>query len=86
MKYILLGLMLLTGTLVQAQNTFKARVVDADENEPLLGATVKINQTKGAVADLNGYVEISNIETDTIQVSVSYVGYRPFKKTFVFPL
>lgn len=86
MKHLLLGLMLLSGILVQAQNTFKARVVDADENEPLFGATVKISSSKGAVADINGYVEIHNIETDTIQVSVSYVGYRTFKNTYVFPL
>ena len=86
MKYILLWLMILTGTLAQAQNTFKARIVDAEENEPLLGATVKISSTKGAVADLSGYVEIPNIDTDTIQVSVSFVGYRPFTQTYIFPL
>ena len=86
MKYIFLGLMLLSGTLIQAQNTFKARVVDADENEPLLGATVKISQTRGAVTDLNGYVEIPDIDADTIEVSVSYVGYKPFNETYVFPL
>ena len=40
--------MFLTGALVQAQNTFKARVVDSEANEPLLGATVKISQTRGA--------------------------------------
>ncbi|MEO1254131.1 MAG: hypothetical protein AAFY41_04465 [Bacteroidota bacterium] len=43
MKNIFIGLMLLSGTLVQAQNTFKTRVVDAEANEPLLGATIKIN-------------------------------------------
>ncbi|MEM6524667.1 MAG: TonB-dependent receptor [Bacteroidota bacterium] len=86
MKYIFIGLMFLTGTLVQAQNTFKVRVVDADENEPLLGATVKISQTKGAIADLNGYVEIPDIGADTIEVSVSYVGYKPFNEIYVFPL
>ncbi|MEM9297190.1 MAG: TonB-dependent receptor [Bacteroidota bacterium] len=86
MKNIFIGLMLLSGTLVQAQNTFKTRVVDAEANEPLLGATVKINPTKGAVTDLNGYVEISGINADTIRVSVSYVGYEPFSKTYVFPL
>ncbi|MEM9859703.1 MAG: TonB-dependent receptor plug domain-containing protein, partial [Bacteroidota bacterium] len=86
MKNIFIGLMLLSGTLVQAQNTFKTRVVDAEANEPLLGATIKINPTKGAVTDLNGYVEISGINADTIRVSVSYVGYEPFSKTYVFPL
>lgn len=78
--------MLPTGTLLQAQNTFKARVVDAEENEPLIGATLKISPTKGAVTDLNGYVEILNIDTDTILASISYVGYRPFEQTYILPL
>lgn len=86
MKYIITWLMILTVTLAQAQNTFKARIVDTEETEPLIGATVKISSTKGAIADLNGYVEIPNIDTDTIQVSVSFVGYRPFKQTYIFPL
>ena len=86
MKHIIIELMLLTAALAQAQNTFTARVIDAEGNEPLLGATVKISPTKGAVTNLKGYVEITNIEADTIQVLVSYVGYEPFRKTYIFPL
>ncbi|MDW3193009.1 MAG: TonB-dependent receptor [Cytophagales bacterium] len=86
MKIILLWLAFLVGTLVQAQNTFKARVIDAEENEPLFGATVKIGPNKGAVTDINGYVEINNIIDDTITVSVSFVGFKPFKSSYVLPL
>lgn len=86
MKYLIISLLTLWGTVVQAQNTFQARVVDAEENTPLLGATVKIGPTKGAVTDINGYVEIPNIDADTIHVTVSYVGYNPVIYTYVFPL
>lgn len=86
MKFIMLWLVFLTGTLAQAQHTFKARVIDVEENELLLGASVKISSTQGAVTDLNGYVEIANITVDTIQVLVSYLGYAPFQDTFVLPI
>ena len=86
MKYLIISWLTFWGTLVQAQNTFQARVVDAEENEPLFGATVKISPAKGAVTDINGYVEIPNIDADTIQVTISYVGYNPVKNTYVFPL
>lgn len=86
MKTILLWLAFLTGTLAQAQHTFKARIVDAEENEPLFGATVKTGPTTGAVTDLNGYVEITNIVGDTITVSVSFVGYQPFSSIYALPV
>ncbi len=78
--------MFLTGTSAYAQNTFKARIIDAEENEPLPGATLKISSFQGAVADLNGYVEITDISDDTIQVFASYVGYQSFQATYIFPL
>ncbi len=86
MKNLLLWLTFLTGTLAQAQNTFVARIIDAEENEPLFGATVKIGPSNGAVADLNGHVEITNIPADTILVSVSFVGYKSFEFTYIFPI
>ena len=85
-RYFIICLPLLSGLLVQAQNTLRVRIIDAEENEPLSGAGVKINPGGGAVADLNGYVEVSDIEVDTLQVSVSYVGYKPFKASYTFPL
>ena len=65
--------MFLTGTSAYAQNTFKARIIDAEENEPLPGATLKISSFQGAVADLNGYVEITDISDDTIQIGRAHV-------------
>ncbi|WP_221409044.1 TonB-dependent receptor [Reichenbachiella versicolor] len=85
MKYILLCYLFLSGMLAKAQNTFEAIIVD-DENEPLIGATVHISTTQGAVTDYNGYVEITNIKDDTIRVRVSFVGYETFYKTYSLPI
>ncbi len=85
MKYIIYGLLWLSATTAYSQNTFKAQVSDALTNEPLLGATVRIND-QGFVTDSNGLVDISGIQADTIDVMVSYVGYQPFQQTYIFPL
>ena len=73
-------------TAVYGQYTFKARVIDAETKAPLLGATAQISATKGAVANAEGYLEIKDINSDTIEVTVSYVGYERFVKTYVLPL
>ncbi len=76
----------LIGTMAHAQYIFTARIIDADDGEPLLGATVSVSTTKGGVSDINGYLEIRNIEEDSFQISVSYVGYQPFSASYYFPL
>ncbi len=78
--------MTLWGSWVHAQNSFKARIIDAESEEPLIGATVKIGKDKGAVTDINGYIEITKISADNIQVSISFVGYQPFSKVYVLPI
>ncbi|MCR9251002.1 MAG: TonB-dependent receptor [bacterium] len=86
MKHIIMWFIVLIGTMAHAQNIFTARVIDAEDGEPLLGATAKVSTTKGGVSDINGYLEIRNIEEDSIQISVSYVGYQPFSASYNFPL
>ncbi|MEM6813335.1 MAG: TonB-dependent receptor [Bacteroidota bacterium] len=86
MKYLIIIILTLWGSRVHAQNTFKARIIDAESEEPLIGATVKIGKDNGAVTDINGYAEITNIGADTIQVSISYVGYQPFSMVYVLPI
>ncbi len=86
MKQIIFVLLSFTGLATYGQNTFKARIIDAEGNQPLIGATVRTGANKGAVSDVNGYVEISGIENDTIQISVSYVGYQSAEATYIFPL
>lgn len=52
-------------------------VKDARTEEPLIGVAVRIQGTNiGAITDYNGYYSISNIETNTYTLEVSYVGYQ----------
>lgn len=86
MKQIAFVLLLFFGFSAYSQNTFRAKIVDKETELPLIGATVKLSSNIGAVADTNGYIEIKNISSDTIAVSVSFVGYQPFNKSYIFPL
>ena len=60
----------------------KGKVLDRLSNEPLIGATVKLNP-RGMISytDLNGYFEFLNLPPDTFSIEVNYIGY---KKT-IFP-
>jgi hypothetical protein len=52
-------------------------VKDAKTEEPLIGVTVKIEETDlGSTTDINGYYQIKNIPAQTYKVTASYVGYQ----------
>lgn len=57
--------------------TYKGTVVDASNDEPLIGATVSpIGGGQGTATDIDGQFVIS-VPTSVKQVKVSYVGYTP---------
>ena len=60
-----------------AQNiNVKGRVVDAKDNEPVIGATVMVKGTqKGTVSDIDGNFQISGVGTNAT-ISVSSIGYK----------
>lgn len=81
-KNLLLTICLLTTFLVCAVPVcsqtinVKGKVVDADNGEPLIGATVKVkNSAKGDVTDLNGNFTLAEIGSNAI-LEVQYVGYQ----------
>lgn len=82
----LIWLMLFCSSVAYSQNTFRARIIDADSKEPLVGATLQISDTQGDVADTTGLVEITGITSSTINVKVSFVGYDTFTETYSLPL
>ncbi|WP_277479338.1 TonB-dependent receptor [Catalinimonas alkaloidigena] len=52
-------------------------VIDAKTEEPLIGVTIKLENTDlGGTTDVNGYYTINNIPTQSYNVSASYVGYQ----------
>jgi hypothetical protein len=69
--------------LSHSQNTGRLTgyVTDAKTEEPLIGVTVLLLESeKGAVTDINGYYQISDIEAKTYTVQASYVGYKTSTK------
>jgi len=84
--FLLIFLLAITANLM-AQNTFKAVVRDAESNEPLIGATANLKGTTiGAATDVNGLLEIKNIEDGKQTIVFSFIGYREYVQTFTFPL
>jgi len=59
------------------QINLKATVLDEENNEPLIGATLLIENTnQGSVTDAFGKITIDNVETGTYEVAISYLGYE----------
>ena len=78
-RYLLLLIALLSLTaLSQAQTrTYHGTVVDAANNEPLIGATVlPIGGGQGVAADLDGKFVLT-VPVNVKKATVSYVGYTP---------
>lgn len=58
-------------------NTFHGKVVDAANDEPLIGATVSaVGSTQAVVTDLDGNFSIT-VPASVKQIKVSYVGFTP---------
>ena len=82
MKFILTILLTFT---VYSQDYFgslKGTVTEYGVKTPLIGVNVSINSLKiGAVTDLNGKFEITNIPVGTYIVSFQYLGYKSYNQT-----
>lgn len=61
--------------------TIKGTIIDANTNEPLIGASVLIEgTTNGAAADLDGNYTIQNVKPGTYRLVASYVSYNDVHK------
>lgn len=69
------------------QNSISAIVKDGNTGEPLVGATLIIEDTQlGGVTDSNGNVSISNIPDGEYEVQVRFIGYGQEEKQLEFPM
>lgn len=60
---------------VLAQGTVKGKVVDADSNDPLIGASVVLSgTTTGTVTDIEGNFSL-NVDAGNQTIAISYIGY-----------
>ena len=79
MKNKLFSLFLLISAFTVAQNTgsVSGRVLDAQSQLPLEGATVLIVGTStGVVTDAEGYFKIEEIPAQSYNIEVSYLGFE----------
>ena len=61
--------------------SFSGRVSDARTGQPLVGATVQLEETAlGATTDVEGYYTINNIPPKTYNVKASFIGYQTLTK------
>ncbi len=76
--HILLGLLLVSFNTVG--QTIQGRIVDDQNNEPMIGATIEVvNEATGAVSNAEGQFSLTpNIFPATL--IISYVGYEPITK------
>lgn len=81
-RIFFLYLMLLTGTLLSAQNryTIAGEITDAESGEELVGATVYVAETSlGSYSNSNGYYSLTVPGGNQVLVC-SYYGYEEFHK------
>jgi len=74
MKKIFLSLMAMVtiSGAVYCQNTFRATILDANSQEPLIGVNLLLEElNKGNTTDLDGNVSIENLPDGTYKVRIS---------------
>ncbi|MGL4853506.1 MAG: carboxypeptidase-like regulatory domain-containing protein, partial [Phocaeicola sp.] len=74
--FLLLAVMTLSCTVAMAQATVKGKVVDAENKEPLIGATVSVSgTTQGTVTDIDGAF-VLQVATGKNSIEIKYLGYQ----------
>lgn len=78
MKLFMMLLLLFTVNTFAQSRSVSGTVYGAGEDEPLIGATVKVKGSKLATStDLEGRFTIHGLQSSDKYLEVSYVGYRP---------
>lgn len=64
----------------QSTGSFKGKILDQSTKQPIVGATVQIDQTQlGSNTDTLGLFTVSNIPAGTYGVTISYMGFQTKK-------
>ena len=71
---LLLPLLLNCGEL--SADDLRGTVVDAESGEPLVGATVVVNQKRGTLTDEAGHFCISGLNRGSYTLTVRYLAYK----------
>ena len=89
MKQTFLGLLFLAAFNIDgfSQYHFKALIIDKETHEPLPGSSAVVKgTTKGAIADMNGFIILKDLPPGRQTIEFSFVGYESYAQSYVFPL
>lgn len=77
---VLLALLAVPDVHAQATGTVTGRITDGATDDPVPGATVRLEgTTRGASADVDGNYTIENVPAGSYTLRVSFVGYRSYE-------
>lgn len=69
-----------------AQESLSGKVLDAQTNEPLIGASVWTAKAgRGAVTNQNGDFTLGKLPAETILIKISYLGYESLEQELKIP-
>lgn len=82
---IFLALSASLSAFAQRVQTVKGTVVDAESNQPLIGATVyiQLDEMYGASTDIDGKFRLENVPVGRVEVKCSFIGYEPWSSGLV---
>ncbi len=74
-------------TISNAQNYFKAKVLDSGSNEALIGATLLLKGINNGVStDVNGLATLNNIPNGEQTIVITFIGYEEENLKLNFPI
>ncbi len=86
-KIYFISMMLGIGVVSSQQNSYQVYgfITDSTSGEALIGANVFIRETgQGMATDNNGYYVLSGIQSEVVELVVSYVGYQQYYQPLNF--
>lgn len=87
MKFMLMLFLAFSFSNIFAQNTLKVKLIDSETKEPLIGASIVLqNTTNGTSSDTEGLAVLTNIPDGKQKFEIIYMGYEKTIKESIFPL
>ena len=87
MKLFVAFLIMLCPYIKMGQHALIAHIYDKENNDPLIGATLVIKETKfGSSAEELGNILIANLKEGAHTIIINYTGYEQLEQQIVLPL
>lgn len=76
---LVLSILILSASRTYAQTRFSGQVIDADDQKPLPGATIRVGEHRGTTTNRNGQFSIQDVPSSITTIEFSYVGFESRK-------